>query len=362
MRWGRYALVAAIAAGLVGLMARPPWPQAAAPAPAPRSEGGVFAAPGRIEGRQVAVAVGAAATGIVREVLVSEGKEIAAGQVLARLECDDLVSEAREREAEARAAEAHADVVRLGPRREEIDEAAAEVRSADARLEEATEARRRSAALVEAGAGSRQRLDEAERDERMAEAQRDAAYERSRLLTSGARREEITEAQARAEAARGTYGVVLAHLARCEVRSPIAGTVLRKVVSAGELVSVTVPQAMFVVTDTSQVRIRAEVDEEDVGRLALGQVVAVVMPHWQGPRLVGRVVEVGRRMGRRHVMTDDPAERSDRDVLEALVEFDATNDGVAHLPIGLRVSVLFGDERAPQSPSWTGVSSGAPSS
>ena len=45
---------------------------------------------------------------------------------------------------------------------------------------------------------------------------------------------------------------------------------------------------VVVVTDTSQVRSGRRWTREDVGRLAFGRVrVAVVVPHWQGPRLVG---------------------------------------------------------------------------
>jgi hypothetical protein len=43
-------------------------------------------------------------------------------------------------------------------------------------------------------------------------------------------------------------------------------------------------------------------------------------------------------MGRRQILTNDPAEKSDRDVLEIVV--DVESDASA-LPIGLRVAVLF---------------------
>jgi hypothetical protein len=43
-------------------------------------------------------------------------------------------------------------------------------------------------------------------------------------------------------------------------------------------------------------------------------------------------------MGRRRILTSDPADKSDRDVLEILIDID---DQPASLPIGLRVSVVF---------------------
>jgi multidrug resistance efflux pump len=347
VRWGRYLVAALVAVGIGGVTAWSPWHHIGIAVSAPPPRSGVFAAPGRIEGRQTAIAIGAGATGIVQKVFVSEGQEVAKGQVLARLECDDLASEVPEREADARASDAHAEVVRLGPRNQEINASAAELRLAAARLVEGTEARRRSATLAETGAGSRARLTESERDERMAAAQRDAARERFELLAAGARPEEVAEAQARAEAARGAYREALARLARCDIRSPISGVVLRRMISVGELVSLAAPEPTFIIADTSCLRVRVEVDEEDADRLMVGQAVTVLTARGQGLRHVGHVVEVGRQMGRRRITTNDPAERSDRDVLEGVVELASATAGAGPLPVGFRVSVLFEDAATP---------------
>jgi hypothetical protein len=43
-------------------------------------------------------------------------------------------------------------------------------------------------------------------------------------------------------------------------------------------------------------------------------------------------------MGRRQILTSDPADKSDRDVMEVLVDLDGLPE---NLPIGLRVSVIF---------------------
>ncbi len=40
----------------------------------------------------------------------------------------------------------------------------------------------------------------------------------------------------------------------------------------------------------------------------------------------------------RQVPTSDPADKSDRDVMEVVIDLDGKHE---HLPIGLRVSVLF---------------------
>jgi len=55
-------------------------------------------------------------------------------------------------------------------------------------------------------------------------------------------------------------------------------------------------------------------------------------------RFRGKVSDIGALMGRKKVRTGDPAEKSDRDVLEVLVDLDETDKRLA---VGLRVTVRF---------------------
>lgn len=58
----------------------------------------------------------------------------------------------------------------------------------------------------------------------------------------------------------------------------------------------------------------------------------------QGEKLMGTVASIGSQMGRKKVRTGDPAEKSDRDVLEVLIDLDETNK---LLVVGLRVTAQF---------------------
>jgi hypothetical protein len=44
------------------------------------------------------------------------------------------------------------------------------------------------------------------------------------------------------------------------------------------------------------------------------------------------------QMGRRQILTSDPADKSDRDVMEGIIDLESKPE---YLPIGLRVSVIF---------------------
>jgi HlyD family secretion protein len=132
--------------------------------------------------------------------------------------------------------------------------------------------------------------------------------------------------------------VTKAELAKCDVRSPVAGIVLRKHVSEGELISLFYPKPLITISEVRKFRVRAEVDEHDVPRVKLGQSVEVLVSASDRSRLKGRVASIAPVMGRRQILTSDPADKSDRDVMEVIVDLDSKPE---HLPIGLRVSVIF---------------------
>ena len=85
-------------------------------------------------------------------------------------------------------------------------------------------------------------------------------------------------------------------------------------------------------------RVRAEVDEQDVSRIKQGQNVEIIVNASDKNRLRGRVASIAPVMGRRQILTSDPADKSDRDVMEVVVDLEGKPDD---LPIGLRVSVFF---------------------
>jgi multidrug efflux pump subunit AcrA (membrane-fusion protein) len=66
----------------------------AAPTAVPPAEREILtAAPGRIEGVSETTNVGSATSGIVQEVLAKQGDRVAKGELLARIECNDIAAE-----------------------------------------------------------------------------------------------------------------------------------------------------------------------------------------------------------------------------------------------------------------------------
>jgi multidrug resistance efflux pump len=312
---------------------------AAGPAPAQEAHRkAVAAAPGRVEGSADAVPIGASISGIVERVTVHQGDQVSAGQLLVRIACKDLEAQLATRTAEYAAAEAvHRKLVN-GPRQQEIDIAEAELKLAEARLAEAQARVERSASLLDRNVVSQATRNFDYRDARVASAQLEAARFRLQLLRAGTREEEIAEAKAKMIAARNAGETAQAELAKCDVKSPVDGIVLRKHVSEGELISLYFPKPLITVSELRRYRVRAEVDETDVPRVRPGQDVEVVVNASEKSRLRGRVASIAPVMGRRQILTSDPADKSDRDVMEAIIDLENAPE---HLPIGLRVSVIF---------------------
>ena len=64
------------------------------------------------------------------------------------------------------------------------------------------------------------------------------------------------------------------------------------------------------------------VDERDIARAGLGESAFATSPAFADHRFAGKVVEIGRRMGRKNIRTDDPVERIDTKILEVVVQLD----------------------------------------
>ncbi len=295
------------------------------------------AAPGRIEGSAEAIEIGASIGGIVGTVLVKQGDIVSVGQLLVRIDCSDIAAQLEQRKAEHDAAVAVYRKLVNGPRPEEIEIAKADVELAQARLAEAQSRLERGQNLLTRNTISHADYEIGKRDSEMAAAQRAAAQLRLQLLQAGTREEELAEGKARVNTAQHAITVTQAELAKCDIKSPIDGIVLSKSVSVGELISIYFPKSLLSLAEVHRYRVRAEVDENDVPLIHDAQKVEIIIAGGR-PRLRGTVASLARVMGRRKIRTSDPADKSDRDVREVLIDIDGKPNDI---PIGLRVSVLF---------------------
>jgi ABC exporter DevB family membrane fusion protein len=302
-----------------------------------RSPAIALAAPGRIEARSDLVNVGAAIDGVVRTIHVQEGQAVKKGDVLADLACDDLQSELQVATAKRDSLKDARLRLERGSRPEEREAAAQKTVAAKAVLDQAAAQLTRMSKLYAAQEVARLTFEEAQRDRNVAQAQFEEAGHHEALINAGPLPEELARADADLNGAEAGIKLARDKLDKCVVRAPISGTVLRVLLREGESFGLIAPRPLFTMADVSGRRVRAEVDENDIARVHVGQKLLVSADAFSHRTFSGVVTELADVMGRKSVITGDPAQKADRDILEVTADLNQANT----LPIGLRVTVQF---------------------
>jgi HlyD family secretion protein len=298
----------------------------------------VFASPGRVEGASETTQVGAAADGILKAVYVKEGQFVKRGTLLGEIGCDDLQASLQTAIAEADGARQARTRILRGARDEEKKIATEKTAAARATFEEAKSRMEMQRALYQKEQISRSTYEQAVRDLGVADANLKAAVRTEELLAAPPLQEDRARADADVLAAEGRARTVQERIEKCSILAPIDGTVLRVYARRGESFSTVTPRPLFSLADTSSRHIKAEIDERDVDKVSVGQRVVIQADALDGKRLNGSVVRVSTMMGRKSISTGDPSDKSDRDILEALIGLEGNP---LSLPIGLRVTVQF---------------------
>lgn len=204
----------------------------------------------------------------IAEVLVEEGANVHAGQVLARLETGRLLPRVRQAEAQVAAQAEALRKLRNGARAEEIAQARASVAAADAEAVNARSQLERLQSISDASEGraiSAQDLEAATTQAQMSEAQAKNRREALALVLAGPRKEDIDQAQAQLDAAQAALGLLQQQLKDAELIAPTDGVVRNRLMEPGELA--TPQRPVFSIAIANPKWIRAYVSERDLGRI-----------------------------------------------------------------------------------------------
>jgi RND family efflux transporter MFP subunit len=230
------------------------------------------------------VLVGSEVAGTIVALPLVEKQAVKRGQLVAELLADDLRAERAE--AQARVAEAEA-----------------EIRLAGVELE-------RAESLLAKKVDTASRRDKALRD--------------------------LEVAQARRATAAATEKRIEAQIAKRRIVAPIDGVVVVRHVDAGESIEARTP--IVTLADLSRVRIEAEVDEFDAGRVTLGLPVSIAAEGYDGTRWSGVVEEIPDAVSGRKLKPQDPGKPSDTRVLLVKIKLSEPTP----LKLGQRVEVEIG--------------------
>ncbi len=331
----------AIGAHLESTVWAPKFAQAS-PARDPTPGHHMVAAPGLVEPIGEEREIGSQVIGIIREMRVEENDTVVADQIIAVVDNNEQLARLASARAELALRQAELDRVDNGARPEERREARAALKETEANLDLARREYERKAPLLKSGTLTQEALDQATSTLNATEAHRAVMTERLAVMEAGSRQEDVDAARAQAARAEADVALAQALLDKTFIRSPVTGAVLRRYRAAGEAVGNMPPTPIAVVGDLSSLRVRAEVDETDVGRVGAGQRVEVTAEAFPDQKFGGTVYRVSSRLGGKMVKTGRPADRVDTKVLQVLIDLDTGTK----LPIGLRVDAFFLSEAA----------------
>ncbi len=251
------------------------------------------------------VSVSAKIPGKVTEVLVKEGDQVKAGQVIARIDAREAGAQKLQAQAALLAAKAKYEELLTGSRPQEIGQAQAGVEQAQANIHQAK-------ASLDNAAKNYERMQKLYREGAISASQRDAAEaayvvaketvnaslevahgagEKLDLVKVGSREEAIRAAEAQVKQAEAALAAASLVTEYTEIISPVNGTVALKSVHSGEVVAA--GQPLFSVTDLRDVWLNARIEETKIGKLTVGQVVEYTIDGYPGRTFEGMVYDIG---------------------------------------------------------------------
>ncbi len=244
--------------------------------------------------------------GFVEELYVDQGDLVTQGQLIARMDNEQLNTQIAQKQASVAEAQAQLDDTLQGSSTTDIGQAQAAVEAARAQLDDARAQRvlaeedfSRSQNLFDRGAISRSDLDRALNDSRSASAGVDQAIARldeaeQRLIDQqdGNDAATISEAEARLDRAQAQLQEIQVQLSNTQIRAPFDGVVTQRFASEGSFVTPTAAASEVtpaIVAITSGLKVVAEVPEEDINRIKVGQSVEIQADAFSNETFKGEV-------------------------------------------------------------------------
>lgn len=288
----------------------------------------------------------------IAQLLVEEGDQVQAGQVVAILDSRDrLQDELRQAQEQVRVAQAQLAQVQAGAKTGEIQAQQATITRLQAQLrgdvtaQTAAIARWRAEVrtaqaeyarfgqLYQQGAVSASTLDskrlvletaQAQLKEATANQNRTAETLQAQLQEARATLNQVAEVRpVDVEAARTEVQTALVAVQRAEtalkqayIRAPISGQILKIHSRPGEKMN---DSGIAELGQTDQMIAVAEIYQTDIGKTQVGQAATVTGQAFSG-ELQGTVVQIGRQVSRQNVFSNEPGENLDRRVVEVKIQ------------------------------------------
>ena len=242
------------------------------------------------------VKVGSRIPGRVEQLAVQVGDRVKPGQVIARLEQEDLRAAVEKARADLAVAEAKLATVRNGARAQEIQTAEAALRQAEANRLLAQVNLDRYRQLYQDRGIALQVVDTAARDYDVSVAQARTAREQLSLIREKYTAEDLQVAEAEVAQAKAALRIAEANLGYATITAPMGGVVASVSTQQGETVtsgSAAAQAPTFVtIIDLNRLQVDAYVDETDIGKVRVGQEATFSVDAFPDKEFSGKVTAI----------------------------------------------------------------------
>lgn len=226
---------------------------------------------GNVDIRQVDL--GFRVAGRIELIPFEEGAHVTAGALLASLDKRPLNDQLRIDEAAIASASALLSKQRNGNRAQDIAQAEAKLAEMNAQMARAKEDFERRTRLVSTGAVSQSVFEISRSQFLSAQAEVQSAQQALSLQRAGARQEDVAAALAQLNHAIAQRDKSATDIADCELHAPNDGVILIRAREPGSIVQA--GETVLTLTIDRPMRVRAYVDETDLGRISPGMAVDV---------------------------------------------------------------------------------------
>lgn len=248
----------------------------------------VIEASGNIEA--INVTVSSKVNGEVISILKDEGDKVKNGDTVMIIDPSIYQIKLREAEASLLAAEAQLELVNIGARKEDILQAEQILKQSEVNLQSAETDKTRFENLYQSKSISRKQYEDALNRYEIALAQFNSAKENLNKIKNISRPEEIKQAKANYERIKANVDLIKKNLNDCYITSPIDGIIVKKFVEPGE--TVTNLSSLFKVSNLFNVELLVYANEQNLGKIHLGQSVDVTVDAFPDKIFEGKVVYI----------------------------------------------------------------------
>ena len=236
------------------------------------------------------IAVSSKIPGKVSKLYFVEGDAIKSGQLLVELDPTDVVNQEKQARAAVGAAQAKAGATVEGARSQELRQAQSFVDANAAYAEYMYLQYQRAAEMVKSGAIPQSKYDEAKANYEALKGAMDYAQAKLDLAKAGARPQEIVAAEQQTKQAQGALDAVNSSMTYLKVLAPQNGFVGVKAVNPGEVIAA--GQPLLYMADLSQVWVKANIEENYLYRVKVGERVDFTVDAYPGKTFVGKLESI----------------------------------------------------------------------